>query len=443
MKCKKIVVIFLTIFFCLALLSSISSIFPKINLNQEERYFLREKPKLSFTEANITSIILNEQNVTQTRTIELDYNEILNVTIVYSEVLTGNFISGASVGLDGETITVNFTENVIYEQYSVLINTVNLDIGWNNLNISAQKTNYTSINSAILVKVLDIFPNIIIHSPAVDTYWDEAPLIRVSVFDTNLDKIWYNITGVLSFNEFLQNGTAEYISNTIWESLPLGVIKINIYANDTDGNLSWEELQIVKGISTVPFDWQLVITAIIIGIISLAIITIVSVVVRQKLKQRGVRVFISHAVKDFDEYQIKRLAKYLQRQKGVFKVEYCEEGMVGNIDDWMETRVPRSQLLIIFFTENSAVSTDCIKELKLAFRHNITIMPILGNSMSWEQLKEKAKELEINISRDFGMEFNSENLKSFNKSVYDYVMKVKKSLEKEIQGKKRKHEDYV
>ena len=97
MKCKKIVVIFLTIFFCLALLSSISSIFPKINLNQEERYFLREKPKLSFTEANITSIILNEQNVTQTRTIELDYNEILNVTIVYSEVLTGNFISGASL----------------------------------------------------------------------------------------------------------------------------------------------------------------------------------------------------------------------------------------------------------------------------------------------------------------------------------------------------------
>jgi len=156
------------------------------------------------------------------------------------------------------------------------------------------------------------------------------------------------------------------------------------------------------------------------------------------MKRRGMRVFISHATKDDDEYQIKFLAKYLQKQKGILKVDYCEEGMVGNIDDWMETRVPKSQLLIIFFTENSADSEDCIKELKIAFSKNIHIMPILGGNMDWEKLKEKSKEIEINISREFGMEFYTEDSKDFNKKVYDYVMRVKKSLEEEIREDKRK-----
>lgn len=444
MERKEIIVLFLT-FLSLVLLLSLLKFFPLSNLNQEKPNKVIEDPQSSFTEADITTIFLNSQNETQTKYIEIDYNEILNITIIYSEILTGDFISGATVGLTGETINVLLTEE-LNRHYSALINTASLNLGINNLNISAQKTNYTSILVIITVNVLDIFPNIIIQLPLTNTYWDAPPLIRVIVIDENLDKIWYNVSGVLSFNKFLQNDTAEYLDDAIWESIPLGMFKINFYANDTDGNMSWKELQIVKGITVQPYDWQIVVTAIIIGVVVLTIIAAVSLVIRKKVKQRGIRVFISHAISDYDEYQISNLAKYLQKQKGIYKVDYCEEGMVGNIDDWMETRVPRSQLLIIFFTENSAYSKDCINELKLAFRHNINIMPILGKNMNWEQLKEKARELEININREFGMEFpfrnseiwNSEDSEKFYKNVYDYVMRVKKSLEEEIQRKKGK-----
>ncbi|MFX1497198.1 MAG: TIR domain-containing protein [Promethearchaeota archaeon] len=443
MEKKEIIVFFLTLL-SLVLLLSLLKFFPLNNINQEKSNKAIEDPQSSFTEADITTIFLNSQNETQTKYIEIDYNEILNITIIYSEILTGNFISGATVGLTGETINDLLTEGL--NSYYVLINTASLNLGINNLNISAQKTNYTSILVIITVNVLDIFPNIIIQLPLASTYWDEPPLIKVIVFDENLDKIWYNVSGALSFKEFLQNDTAEYLDYVIWESIPLGMFKINFYANDTDGNMSWKELQIVKQFTAQPNDWQIVVTAIIIGVVVLTIIAAISLAIRKKVKQRGIRVFISHAITDYDEYQISNLAKYLQKQKGIYKVDYCEEGMVGNIDDWMETRVPRSQLLIIFFTENSAYSKDCINELKLAFRHNINIMPILGANMNWEQLKEKARELEINISREFGMEFpfrnseiwSSEDLKKFNKNVYDYVMRVKKSLEEEIQRKKGK-----
>ena len=109
--------------------------------------------------------------------------------------------------------------------------------------------------------------------------------------------------------------------------------------------------------------------------------------------------------------------------------------MVGNIDDWMDKTVPRSQLLIIFFTENSVESEDCIKELSLAFRHNIQIMPILGENMEWDDLDKK---LEVfKVSREFGKEFDPEDFGRFQEELYEYVLRVKSDLEEEIRGKKR------
>ena len=80
-------------------------------------------------------------------------------------------------------------------------------------------------------------PSIILQLPLNNTYWAEPPLIKLSAFDANLDKIWYNISGI-QINEFLQNDTAEYLNDTIWDNIPQGMFEINFYANDSNGNLN-------------------------------------------------------------------------------------------------------------------------------------------------------------------------------------------------------------
>lgn len=170
-----------------------------------------------------------------------------------------------------------------------------------------------------------------------------------------------------------------------------------------------------------------------IGAIAVVVLSLVLII--NNIKKRGIRVFISHTVKDYAKYQIRDLAKHLESQKGISKVHYCEKDLVGNIDDWMEKTVPRSQLLIFFSTENSMKSDDCINEIILAIKHNIHIMPILGENMKWDDLEIKKGDLKIKLNRDFGKEFNSEDIGGFREELYEYIMEVKSDIENEIREK--------
>jgi hypothetical protein len=111
--------------------------------------------------------------------------------------------------------------------------------------------------------------------------------------------------------------------------------------------------------------------------------------------------------------------------------------MWGNINQWMDTYVPRSQLLLIFFTEKSKKSEPCKKELKLAFKYNLTITPILGKGMNWKNYKEESKELGVDIANEFGIEYNFEDVEKFKKELYEYVMRVKKKIKEDNKEKKR------
>ncbi len=50
----------------------------------------------------------------------------------------------------------------------------------------------------------------------------------------------------------------------------------------------------------------------------------------------------------------------------------------------MQKTVPRCQLLIFFSTDKSLNSTDCMNEIRLARKHNIQNMPVLGINLKWE-----------------------------------------------------------
>ena len=146
--------------------------------------------------------------------------------------------------------------------------------------------------------------------------------------------------------------------------------------------------------------------------------------------RRGLRVFISHAVDDFKPYRIDDLAKFLESQKKIGRVFYCETDLIGNIDQWMNKTIPRCQLLIFFSTESSIDSRDCTTELTLARKHKLLIIPVLGVGLTWEALKK------LELDRELGSVYDPMEFETFCDEVYQHILKYKQLVESEIPKEK-------
>jgi hypothetical protein len=71
-----------------------------------------------------------------------------------------------------------------------------------------------------------------------------APFYNISIFEPNLDKIWYTLDGGL--NNVTITNTSGKINQFLWNALPVGPLTIRFYANDTMGYLSYKEITINK-----------------------------------------------------------------------------------------------------------------------------------------------------------------------------------------------------
>ncbi|MFX0176496.1 MAG: TIR domain-containing protein, partial [Candidatus Hodarchaeota archaeon] len=116
--------------------------------------------------------------------------------------------------------------------------------------------------------------------------------------------------------------------------------------------------------------------------------------------KRGIHIFITHAVADYNRYRINEIAQFLENQKGIRYVYYCEADLTGNIDAWMQKTVPRCQLLLFISTEKSLNSADCATELSIARDKGLTIIPVLGVGLSWDDLKK------LDVHREIGASFD-------------------------------------
>jgi len=95
-------------------------------------------------------LYVNSTLKTNNNTVNIKYNEAINITIFYRDDLTNQHLSGANA-----TIT-NFgdlTEN--NEQYSIVINSNALNLGFNVLTINAQSENYTSQMIQLYIEVFE------------------------------------------------------------------------------------------------------------------------------------------------------------------------------------------------------------------------------------------------------------------------------------------------
>ena len=158
------------------------------------------------------------------------------------------------------------------------------------------------------------------------------------------------------------------------------------------------------------------------------ILSIIGVVISSRFIElgstfkRGIRVFITHTVDDYNKYRINDIAEFLEKQKGIRYVYYCEADLTGNIDAWMQKTVPRCQLLVFMSTEKSLNSTDCATELSIARDKKMTIVPILGVGLSWDDLRK------LEVHREIGVSFDPMAFEEFCNKLIQQIQTFKKSL---------------
>ncbi len=95
--------------------------------------------------------------------------------------------------------------------------------------------NINSLHSITIHKDI-IDPTLIIDLPIDGTYWNIRPSIQATASDTNLDSIWYEVSGT---KIMLENGLSELLDQSIWDSLSAEqTFTISFYANDSAGNVN-------------------------------------------------------------------------------------------------------------------------------------------------------------------------------------------------------------
>ncbi|KKN05092.1 hypothetical protein LCGC14_1090850, partial [marine sediment metagenome] len=113
------------------------------------------------------------------------------------------------------------------------------DVPYNITGFAGSQDNYTIWDDGD-----DIFPNIIIVSPTSNQLFGaQAPDFNVEIGDRNLHKMWYTIDNGLNNYTFISN---ESIYQPAWDLESNGTVTIIFYANDTGGNISFEEVSVRK-----------------------------------------------------------------------------------------------------------------------------------------------------------------------------------------------------
>ncbi|MFX1589294.1 MAG: caspase family protein, partial [Promethearchaeota archaeon] len=93
-----------------------------------------------------------------------------------------------------------------------------------------------------------IKPSLDVLAPsAYQLYGNHSPNFIVSVDDPNLDSSWYTLDGGLSNHTF--TGFWNTINQVAWDACGNGTVTIEFYANDTAGNIAFQELIVRKDIN--------------------------------------------------------------------------------------------------------------------------------------------------------------------------------------------------
>ena len=107
---------------------------------------------------------------------------------------------------------------------------------------------FGTANSQDNFPILDINPpKITINYPSsYGIFGSNAPDFNVEIIEPHIDKMWYTINNGATNIFFTLNGT---INQALWDALPEGNVTFRFYANDSIGNIGFQEVTVVKEIT--------------------------------------------------------------------------------------------------------------------------------------------------------------------------------------------------
>ena len=113
-----------------------------------------------FERAPNFNLFLNGENKTIDPIFNLPITSSLNITIKLFDNKTGSHINEAIIQLIGEGLLTNFTENNVLQQYTLILDTSDLNVGIKLFSIIAQATDYQAFTLDIRVTITRISTSI-------------------------------------------------------------------------------------------------------------------------------------------------------------------------------------------------------------------------------------------------------------------------------------------
>ncbi len=173
-----------------------------LTLHAEERYFesitIIIKIKVVSRPTSIENEMLNQVPGTSK---QMQYNELLNITLSYNDTLdNGKFIKGATVAVNGSGISEPLAENSQKEYYTVVINTADMDVGIKFLTVTAELDNYTLASVVLTITVS-------FKETYLEVFIENKPTTDFSFYNVS-------IGAVLNFTvKFKEQTTHDFVDN--------------------------------------------------------------------------------------------------------------------------------------------------------------------------------------------------------------------------------------
>jgi len=171
--------------------------------------------------------------------LEIPIGTIINITVKFYDHQTGLEIPNAWLQLFIETLTINFTENPIHNQYTIILNRLELSLGEKQLTIVAQAPTYQTNTTGIKINVIPV--KTLINTVSGLNYVDMSPnedfLIQVNLTNTDFGGNVKNATVTYRWANgqgFLTDSNDDGVYEATVNNVPTGTyrISINAYAGE-------------------------------------------------------------------------------------------------------------------------------------------------------------------------------------------------------------------
>lgn len=162
-----------------------------------------------------------------------------------------------------------------------------------------------------------------------------------------------------------------------------------------------------------------------------------------------IKIFISHPLENFDNFELKNFSKYIKANKAIKKVFYNKfnQDSKRNYEDnveWSEKKIPLCQTLLFIATKSSIISRQRAYELHIAKENDMQIIPVIDSNIEWEKLDQmndmnftfRNRNIDLSgldLSRKMGVNFRSDYViltEDLIREVGKFVISLEKVLQK-------------